>query len=1018
MKPLVLEMQAFGPFARKQVIDFRELEGKTFFLIHGPTGSGKTTILDGICFALFGDSSGGERDGRQMRSHHADADTLTDVRFDFALGPQHYRVRRVPEQMRKARRGSGETRQPQTAELLQLAVLEDGAAPRPIASGWNKVTERVIELLGFESRQFRQVIMLPQGKFFEFLKSSSQEREKILQMLFGTELYRRVEENLKQAALELSRRADGVRAKRQALLEQAQAENEAALEQRLRQESAALESLRSEERKADEAARKAEGTLAEARRIAAQFDELDKAAAALRTLSDQEQDWVVKRSRLAKARSAAAVDPYAFAVEELEEKLNGARTQGRELATALARAEEEQKSANAALEREQRRAPERDAAVARIAQLDQLKDKVAALARAQAAQAECQADARKKAAALDAARARQQAATAEQKRLAGEVQECRLAAAGFEGHRETVNRLRTQLKQANALAELREEHQRAAARIAPLQGLLEAAVRSCTTALAKRDEVRRNWVAGQATRLASELADGQPCPVCGALDHPSPAHAEGPRVQDADLESAEDALTRTQEAQRQAESKLAEQKSTVTALQARIEQILSSSGEASASPRELQEQLPGAESALQKAEKARTELSAFEDKLAAANRAAEKADAELSLATEADSRSRDKLQQAESVVAERKADIPDELSAPDALRAARDAAQKLRASLEDALTVATKAANQAANRLTEARALLQAKSNAIDELATELARKKGELAERIGSAGFADVDAYRAARLDTPEIASLESRIKEFDEALAAAKDRMARASSDTGDLARPDLAALGTVHESAKATHLALSNSVRDALAKVNATQGFVDSLNKIAAEFRELGDHYARVKLVSDVANGSNPLRMSFQRYVLATLLEEVLAATTLRLQVMSRGRYEMRRRRGPVDQRAAAGLDLEVFDHYTGTTRAVETLSGGESFLASLALALGLSDVVQSYAGGIRLDAIFVDEGFGTLDPESLDFAIRALKDLQEAGRMVGIISHVAELKEWIDARLELKATSRGSVAQFVH
>jgi exonuclease SbcC len=155
-----------------------------------------------------------------------------------------------------------------------------------------------------------------------------------------------------------------------------------------------------------------------------------------------------------------------------------------------------------------------------------------------------------------------------------------------------------------------------------------------------------------------------------------------------------------------------------------------------------------------------------------------------------------------------------------------------------------------------------------------------------------------------------------------------------------------------------------------------------------------------------------------VLATLLEEVLAATTLRLQVMSRGRYEMRRRRGPVDQRAAAGLDLEVFDHYIGTTRAVETLSGGESFLASLALALGLSDVVQSYAGGIRLDAIFVDEGFGTLDPESLDFAIRALKDLQEAGRMVGIISHVAELKEWIDARLELKATPRGSVAQFVH
>ena len=177
-----------------------------------------------------------------------------------------------------------------------------------------------------------------------------------------------------------------------------------------------------------------------------------------------------------------------------------------------------------------------------------------------------------------------------------------------------------------------------------------------------------------------------------------------------------------------------------------------------------------------------------------------------------------------------------------------------------------------------------------------------------------------------------------------------------------------------------------------------------------------YTVLKQVADVAGGANAQRMSFQRYVLATLLEEVLVATTLRLQVMSRGRYEIRRKLQASDQRAAAGLDLEVFDQYTGTTRAVSTLSGGESFLASLALALGLSDVVQAYAGGIRLDAIFVDEGFGTLDQESLDFAVRALQDLQQAGRMVGIISHVSELKEWIDARLEVTATQRGSVAVF--
>ena len=277
---------------------------------------------------------------------------------------------------------------------------------------------------------------------------------------------------------------------------------------------------------------------------------------------------------------------------------------------------------------------------------------------------------------------------------------------------------------------------------------------------------------------------------------------------------------------------------------------------------------------------------------------------------------------------------------------------------------------------------------------------------------------FRAARLDDAEIAALDASIRDFEASIVAAAERQTRATADTRDLVRPDLPNLVATHEAAKAAQLAASNSVRDAVAALGTTNMFAESLRQMAESYAALEARYAVIKRVAEVATGSNPQRMSFQRYVLATLLEEVLAATTVRLRVMSRSRYEMRRKVEPVDARAHAGLDLEVFDHYTGTTRPVSTLSGGESFLASLALALGLSDVVQSYAGGIRLDAIFVDEGFGTLDPEALDFAIRALKDLQQSGRLVGIISHVAELKEWIDARLELKSTQTGSVAAFVN
>ena len=376
-----------------------------------------------------------------------------------------------------------------------------------------------------------------------------------------------------------------------------------------------------------------------------------------------------------------------------------------------------------------------------------------------------------------------------------------------------------------------------------------------------------------------------------------------------------------------------------------------------------------------------------------------------------------KLQRLAGQFEEREAGIPAELRDPAALQVARTASVKTRDSLKQALDAATTAANKSSTTLTEVKTQEEASKQAAAKLAVQQTEKARDFDERLKAAQFADAEAYRAARLDDEAIDTLDTGITAYDASLIAAGERQARAAAETCDLLRPDMAAQIAKHEASKAAQLAASNAVRDALAALDVTTKSVESLKRLSAGYQTLEARFAVLKQVADVASGANPQRMSFQRYVLATLLDEVLAATTMRLRVMSRGRYEMRRKLQAGDQRAAAGLDLEVFDQYTGTTRAVSTLSGGESFLASLALALGLSDVVQSYAGGIRLDAIFVDEGFGTLDPEALDYAIRTLKDLQQAGRLVGIISHVAELKEWIDARLEVKASQTGSVAAFV-
>lgn len=1017
MKPLQLEMQAFGPFARRQVIDFRQLGGKTFFLIHGPTGSGKTSILDGICFALFGDSSGGERDGRQMRSHHADADTLTEVCFDFALGAQRYRVRRVPEQMRKARRGGGGAQQAQIAELWKVEDTGAGEQLTPLASRWTTVTAEVSKLLGFESRQFRQVIMLPQGKFFEFLKSSSQEREKILQTLFGTELYKLIEEALKRSADQVERDAARVRTQRQTLLDQAKAESESALEARLLQQDSDLITKRAAEQLASAAAQAAEKALADARRVGDRFDELDKASAALAVLRNQQSTWETHKARLVGARQAASLRPYELAAAEAGKLLEEEEARGKKLAAETAAAQTAQQSAAAALEREKLRSPEREKLTARIAELDALVGKVAALSAARTEHAKALTESRRTAAALQSAQQASNGAADALQKLHVDIQSYRVLAAGQEAMRASQARLKSQLDSASSLAARAKELAELAPKVEVLNQTVAAAASAVGEVRSNRDATRQAWIAGQAARIAHELVDGQACPVCGAHEHPAPAHAGAAVVSDDALKAAEDALAGAEKRHRDAERALTDALTGLGILEARIAEIRASLGDGGTSPDELKQQFDAGAAALAKAEAAEKSLQALESQLAAAQEKAKVAEDAAKAAEAVAQQAGGKLQEWVGQLREREAGVPTDLSDTKALENARAGAVKARDALMQALDAATSAATAAATKLAESRARVEASGRARARFSVQQQEKSGEFDQRLHALGFADAAAYRAMKLDDVAMATLESDIGKFETSLSAAADRQNRASTDTRDLVRPDVAARAAEHEAAKTAHLAASNAVRDAVAALQGTTGFVESLKKLVDEFQSLEARHAVLRQVADVASGSNAHRMSFQRYVLATLLEEVLVATTLRLGVMSRGRYEMRRKTASTDQRAAGGLDLEVFDQYTGTTRAVSTLSGGESFLASLALALGLSDVVQSYAGGIRLDAIFVDEGFGTLDPEALDFAIRTLMDLQQAGRMVGIISHVAELKEWIDARLELKASQTGSEAIFV-
>ena len=455
MKPLVLELQAFGPFAHRQVIDFRVLGSKTFFLIHGPTGSGKTTILDGMCFALFGDSSGGERDGRQMRSHHAGLDTLTEVKFDFALGTDRYRVRRVPEQMRRALRGGGETMQNPKADIWRIVAEPGGEKETPVASGWSDVTRKIVELLGFDSRQFRQVIMLPQGKFREFLMANSQERESILQTLFGTELYKRIEDSLKNAANALARDSETVRTQRQTLLDQANAASEAELEARLQGQRGELVRCQCEEKNAAAAASQAEKALAEARLVAARFAELDAATQGLQSLANEQPAWLEKRKQLGLAHQAAAIAPYEAAMLEAAQLLSAEQSKTGKLLEDVEAAGKVKTDADALLAKANESAPEIDKTIGRLAELDALATRVAALRELRTQHAAAVESEARSGRDLAGAQDRLKSANLALASLTELLQKAEVLAAALAGHKAGAERSNLAVEQLGALAKLR-----------------------------------------------------------------------------------------------------------------------------------------------------------------------------------------------------------------------------------------------------------------------------------------------------------------------------------------------------------------------------------------------------------------------------------------------------------------------------------------------------------------------------------------------------------------------------------
>jgi DNA repair protein SbcC/Rad50 len=1044
MRPHVVVMQAFGPYAQRQVIDFSQLAGRSFFLIHGPTGAGKTTILDAMTFALFGVTSGDERRADDMRSHHASTDTPTAVEFDFSIGAQRYLIHRSPEQQRPKQRGSGFTSQLKEATLWRLtpgagqAAASNGepaasAGHEPAASadnaqggravlatGWSRVTEKCEELLGFKAAQFRQVVLLPQGRFQELLRSESRQRQEILETLFQTQVYRRVEEELKARAKDAGELVQRKRQEREIVLRQAAAASEDDLLARRDQLSEQLERARAATltceategaaRLACDQAKAANDKLDELAQ-ATERDAAAQARAARVADSGRELDW---------ARRAAQLTGPQKLVEERQADLLLAQQRAGQAAAAAARATADHELAKAALQEEEgeQRTTERT-------RLDEEMRRLTGML--------------VKAAELSAAEDRQRASaealrTADEQRQAAQ-QAAERAVAGQKAAEEALRagqQLAERLPELKAMAARSADLARARGRLAEAEdglAIAERRVAEATGALAQAEaahqraaqraaDLERAWAGGQAALLATGLHPGAPCPVCGSTEHPAPAHAErqvpGQTEVDAARAVAEQALATV----RAAEQALLDARNVAAAHQAAATSCRDTLGDTAA--RQLPDLLTDAAACQEQcaaAAAAAASLADFADAARLAGQAAAESVAAAEALAAAQTTARSQADAAAALVTERAAGLPQELRTEAALQDAIAQARQRSADADLALKTAQRAERAAADAHAALAAALASAEEVRGGAQTALAEAQARFGELVEQQGFADELALAAARRTPAQVSALEAAIREFENERAAAADRLQRAALAAQGLVRADVQPLLESLTSAEAEAtlaVAVAGGLQEQLNQLNA------SLATLAAVATELAGHEAAFGIIgrlSQVASGDNQLRLSFQRFVLGALLDDVLAAATRRLAIMSRGRYLLQRADEPRDGRKAAGLDLSVLDEWTGMQRPVSTLSGGETFLAALSLALGLAEAVQAYAGGIHLDTVFVDEGFGSLDEEALAAALEALTGLQQGGRLVGIISHVSELQEQIDARLQITAGRSGSSARFI-
>ena len=1025
MKPISLTIEAFGPYRDSVTLDFSALQDHSMFLISGPTGAGKTSILDAMVYALYGEPSGEVRKTDAIRSDFAEPERMTRVDFSFAIGEVQYRVERLPKQLVAKKRGTGMREQNASATVYEM---KDGEW-KVIATSAAAIRDTVQRIIGFRKDQFLQVVLLPQGEFRKLLVASTSEREELLHTLFRTELYRKLQEALKAAYDDAKAGIEANLTKQAALIQSISHDGDTPVltAQHVRELLANREPYR------DELVVKRDAAVTEVE----QFNVLRKEWA----VYNQAQESLVEATSkldLVKVRESereqlsekvqflASLTPSYELYNQFSDKQRVLKT----LETALL---DTKKGVEIALQQESK-CTEAHEVLASHAETIQAKRTTLGQLRQQSEKFDELALLNQELTTLkrnletldcEKSESKLQAQHKLVTDLEAELVEVRKQFQANSKALESIPRIQEQLSQLQRYSELLVEKDKIQNDIDAKERSLATLDKTVNNSKVQLERLEHLMAEGRAFELVHLVVDNEPCPVCGSTEHPQLASKPELYPTKEEIESAR--AVRDEALQKQA-SEVGQKETLLIRLHELDEDVKDqvsklklfidgfSEDTCDSIQRDLLSQMEQLTSLRSDTEQLSKTIATKEDELSGAKE---------KLA---------KLENAHKELLESLHDLEIQISSVQAKLDALskilpttnlDAWHKQIESLETDINAYDEQMEVCKTNLEAAREQLNAKRGRLETLSVQVQEETNNLdviyktyTKSLQSTSLCEDDFIEVLG-DYKALDTFRSELHALDEAFNTAQAVYDAALKVAKSIAEPSATVSDEVYDAAVERRDTLIGNLAAWDKETKYIETTLASLEELDVAMDEARNGVEFLSRLNDLANGGEQgfKNVTFERYVLGAILDEVVYAANLRLQKMSRSRYSLERSDYTGGGRGKQGLDLAVMDAFTGQSRPANTLSGGETFLASMALALGLADVIQSYAGGIHMDTMFIDEGFGTLDPDTLDLAMETLVQLQSSGRLIGMISHVPELKTRIPAHLEVTRGDDGSTAKFV-